>query len=291
MENEVTMRLQEILYRCQAWIDDEKYIPKKFKIKSRSDEFAEKIVRELEAAMIREKFCFRHEKIYLPTFYVIQISQADSLEFTGQKRDVLCEELDKFVERCFRMLSIESRRTNFVQIAISPQLKKDEIKIVHQWEESYLPDISFNAPAKVGESVEFEDDSEKTIVASAFWTDEIFGDEGECETIVGKKSECFYQLEISQNEILKNRLPIFQNEIVIGRGSPSRPVDVRLTDDLEISRQHAALTYRTEGAFNLSIFGQNAAFAAEHCVLTGQAVFLTWNDEFQIGSYTLNIRR
>lgn len=84
METKITQRLQEVLHRCQAWIDDDKHIPREFKIKSGSDEFAEKIVRELKAVMIREKFCFRDEKIYLPTFYFIQISQADSLEFGGK---------------------------------------------------------------------------------------------------------------------------------------------------------------------------------------------------------------
>lgn len=290
MENEISQRLQEVLYRCQAWIDDEKYIPRKFKVKSRGDEFAEQIVHELEAVMVREKFCFRHEKIYLPTFYFIQISQANSLEFCGRKRDVLCEELDKFVERYLRMFSIESQRTSFVQISVNPSLEKDEIKIVHQWEESYLPEIRFNKPASYAASADFEDLSENTVITPAFWRNEPYEDE-EYETVIGKKLKCLYHLEILKNGAILNSLPVFQNEIIIGRGSPTRPVDIGLSDDLEISRQHALLSLHTEDVFNLSIVGQNAAFASENYLLTGQNAYLTWNDQFQIGSYLLSIRR
>ena len=290
IENDVTQRFQEILNRCQSWIDNEKYIPKKFKIKSRSDEFAEKIVHELETVMIREKFCFRNGKIFLPTFYFVEISPADNFEFRGQKRDILGEELNKFVERYLRMFSIESRRTSFVQVVANSKLKKDEIKVIHQWEENYSPKISFNDYSKNVESVESEDFSEKTVVASAFW---IKGDvkEEECETLLGKKFIPLYKLEITRNGITQNTLPVFHNEIIIGRGSQTRPVDVSLPDDLEISRQHASLIQQTKDVFKLSILGRNAAFAAEQYVAPGRNAILTWGNDFQIGSYLLSIQR
>lgn len=188
------------------------------------------------------------------------------------------------------MFSIESRHTSFVQLVINLQLKKGEIKIIHQWEENYQPKISFSDYTKKVESVEAEESSPETIIAPAFWKDETVEDE-EYETVLGKKLKCLYQLEIIRNGITRNALPVYQNEIIIGRGSPTRPVDVGLFDDLEISRQHAVLVRQAEDIFNLSILGQNAAFAAEHYISTGQNALLTWGDQFQIGSYLLSIQR
>lgn len=60
-----------------------------------------------------------------------------------------------------------------------------------------------------------------------------------------------YRLEVWQNNVRQTVIPIYQLEIVIGRGSKSKPVDIPLSGDVEISRRH--LTLITDGAGN---FGQ-----------------------------------
>ena len=58
---------------------------------------------------------------------------------------------------------------------------------------------------------------------------------------------------------LPNVVPIYQNEISIGRGSTSKPVDISLSGDPEISRRHLSLT--TDGQNNFWIIneGRNPA--------------------------------
>lgn len=277
MDREIAAKLQEILHKCQAWVDDEKYVPKKFRTKSWSNEFAENIMRELDDEMIRQKFGIEDEKIYLPTKYLVQISQEDSNEFVGEKRDLLIELLNNYVENCFRLLSIETNVRNFVRICSSAELQKGEIKVVHQWEERYSPMIRFN-----------QGSSEDTIIAPAFWNNEI---DNECETVVNKRLEHLYSLEISQYGSSLNNLPIFQPEIIIGRGSRSFSVNVALKEDLEISRHHAILTYQPSHTFNLSVVGQNPVLVGENPLFAGQTTNLVWDETFQIGSYLLKLQR
>ncbi len=277
MDREITAKLQEILHKCQAWVDNEKYIPKKFRMKSWSNEFAEKIMRELDDEMIRQKFGVEGEKIYLPTKYSVQISQEDSDEFVGEKRDLLIELLNKYVGNCFRLLSIETNVRSFVRLFPSAELQKGEIKVAHQWEERYSPLIRFN-----------RDSSEDMIIAPAFWKN---GFENDYETVFSKRLRRLFCVDISQNGISQDKLPIFQPEIIIGRGSPSFQVDVTLKDDLEISRHHAILAYQTNDSFNLSVIGQNPALIGENLIFAGQTANMGWEETFQIGSYLLKLNR
>ena len=57
-------------------------------------------------------------------------------------------------------------------------------------------------------------------------------------THVQKRTAELYRLEIWRGGVRQNVVPIFQNEISIGRGSKSKPVDIPLAGDPEISRRH-----------------------------------------------------
>ena len=284
MDKEITTKLQEILHKCQAWVDDEKYVPKKFRAKSWSDEFAEKIMRELDDEMIKQKFGRHNDKIYLPTRYSVQISQEDSSEFVGRKRELLVELLNKFVGNCLRLLSIETNVSDFVQLYASAELQSGEIKVAHYWEESYSPLIWFNQNAQT------QNVSEDTIIAPAFWKNDFEKFDNDYETVVNKNLKRLFCLDISQNGISRS-LPIFQTEIIIGRGSSSLPVDVILNDDLEISRHHAVLDYQTNDLFSLFVVGQNPALVDGNFIFPGQMATLNWDENFQIGSYELKMQR
>lgn len=282
MDGEITKKLQEIIHKCQAWVDDEKYIPKKFGGKSQSESFAEKIRIELESEMIKQKFSFQNEQIYLPTKYVIEISQKDSLEFSGIKREILISELNKFVERCFRLLSVDFLDTNFIQISVSSELKEGRIRVNHFWEETYQPEIIFNKPIDLANN-NFEQCNEKTIVIPHFNN----FDENENETVIRKNFKRLFSLDIRQNGNPFNSLPIFQPEISLGRGSQANKVDIELKGDLGISRHHAILNLQKEDTFNFTVTGQNPAFIGSTPILTGQTATLKLGDIFQIGNYQL----
>lgn len=280
MGKELTRKLQEIIYKCQAWIDDEKYIPQKYNSKSAGEEFAEKIRIALEHKMIEQKFSFRNEKIYLPTKYVVEINQTDSLEFTGIKREVLISELNNFVEKCFRLLSADYSYTDFIQISISADLEKGKINIRHFWEENYRPRIYFGDSFGLNKSDAMNDNDEKTIINPSFEYDEL----DETETLIGKNLKRLFCLEIWRDGIFKSYFPIFQPEISFGRGSETKKVDIILTNDLQISRHHAVLSYRNN-LFNFTVTGQNPVLFGSRLIDKGQTISFNLGESFQIGSY------
>jgi len=282
----------EIIQKCQAWVDDEKFIPKKFRSKSWTDEFVERIVRELEAEMIKQKFALQNDKIYLPTKYSIWISREDSLEFSGIKRELLTKELNKFVERCFRTLAIEYKDRKFVQIYASSDFQPGKIKVIHQWEENYSPEIWFNETSPTVKSDKIEDFSEDTIVTPRFKEDNLRETENDCETVVRRRPRKFYNLDIWRDGVKQNNVPVFQSEITIGRGSTSVNVDVPLKGDLAVSRHHAVLTYRTDEFLDLSVTGQNPVIIGNNKpIFTGQNTAVSLNENVQIGSYLLKLHR
>ena len=61
-----------------------------------------------------------------------------------------------------------------------------------------------------------------------------------------------YQLEIWRGGVRQTVVPVYQNEISIGRGSKSKPVDIPLAGDPEISRRHVTLICDEQGNFLLT---------------------------------------
>lgn len=292
MERELTKKFYEILYKCQTWIDDENYILPEFRQKSWSDVFAEKIICGIKEEMVKQKLGFQNGKIYIPSKYLVEINDLDSRQWSGIKREILLQELNKFVGECLRVLSVETFETEFVQIQTAPDIKQPgEIRILHFWDESYSPKIRFNQNPAGTKSDEYEEFSEDTIIAPAFWKNDSEDTENDCETVVRKKSYKFYSLDIWRDGFRRANLPIFQPEITLGRGSPSIRVDVPLEGDLEISRYHASLTYQTNSSFNLSVTGQNPVIIGNKTVFAGQTTTLDWEENFQIGSYVLKMQK
>jgi Protein of unknown function (DUF3662)/FHA domain len=292
MDKKVTGKLLEVLHWCQTSINNEKYVPLNFKNKSSSDIFAENIVSEIESEMIKQKFCFPNSKLYLPSQYLVEISREDSQEFVGSKREILLRELNRFVERCLRMLSVETLNNEFIQLQTSEELQKGEIKVTHQWDEIYSPVINFNQNSEKTNLVEIEDFSEETIIAPAFWKNgfEDFEYENDFETVVKPNLKRSFSLEISRDGVYQNALPIFQSQITLGRGSISKAVDIPLKGDLEISRQHAIIQKEVNDKFNLSVMGQNPVFVNENALYAGQTKSCSVGEIIKIGSYSLKMQ-
>ena len=292
MDKKVTGKLLEVLHWCRTSINNEPYVPLDFTGKSWSDIFAEKIVSEIESEMIKQKFCFPNSKLYLPSQYLVEISREDSQEFVGSKREILLRELNRFVERCLRMLSVETLNTEFIQLQTSEELQKGEIKVTHQWDEIYSPVIKFNQNSEKTNSVEIEDFSEETIIAPAFWKSQFedFEYENDFETVVKPNLKRAFSLEISRAGIYQNALPIFQPQITLGRGSASKAVDIPLKGDLEISRQHAIIQKHIDDKFNLSVTGQNPIFVNENALYAGQTISCSIGETIKIGSYSLKMQ-
>jgi len=99
-----------------------------------------------------------------------------------------------------------------------------------------------------------------------------------------------YKLEIWRGGVRQNVVPIYQKEIVVGRGSKSKPVDISLAGDVEVSRRH--LTIVTDGAGNFWAVneGKNPAAINNYELPAGQRVAVTAGVPLNICSYMLRIQ-
>ena len=114
--------------------------------------------------------------------------------------------------------------------------------------------------------------------------------DGEEMTHVKTRAKEFFRLEIWQNGIRQNLIPVFQNEIVIGRGSKSKPVDIPLTGDPEISRRHLVLTRDNAGNFSIINEGKNPAMINNSELPMGQRISVAPGMPIAVCSYVLRIQ-
>lgn len=114
--------------------------------------------------------------------------------------------------------------------------------------------------------------------------------EGEEMTHVKKRVREFFKLEVWQNGVRQTVVPVFQNEVVIGRGSKSKPVDITLAGDPEISRRHLVLTLDRTGNFSIVNEGRNPAMINNTELPMGQRIGVSAGMPIAVCSYTLRIQ-
>lgn len=115
-------------------------------------------------------------------------------------------------------------------------------------------------------------------------------EESEEMTHVQKRHTELYRLEVWRENVRQSVVPVFKNEISIGRGSKSKPVDVALPGDPEISRRHLTLTTDGNGKFWLVNEGRNPAMINNYELPTGQRVAVSSGMTIAICSYLLRIQ-
>lgn len=115
-------------------------------------------------------------------------------------------------------------------------------------------------------------------------------EEAEEMTHVQKRQTELYRLEIWQNGVRQSVIPIFEKEISIGRGSRSKPVNVALGGDPEISRRHVTLATDAAGNFWLTSEGRNPAVINNYELPTGQRVSVSPGAPITICTYLLRIQ-
>jgi hypothetical protein len=115
-------------------------------------------------------------------------------------------------------------------------------------------------------------------------------DDGEQMTNVRPRATELYKLEIWLNNVRQNVVPIFNKEVVVGRGSRSKPVDIALSGDPEISRRHAVIGTDGNGNFWVINEGRNNAMIGTYELATGQRVPIKAGVSLAVGSYILRIQ-
>jgi hypothetical protein len=116
-------------------------------------------------------------------------------------------------------------------------------------------------------------------------------EDAEVMTSVRKRAATeLYKLEIWMDGVRQNVVPIFDTEISVGRGSRSKPVDIALSGDPEISRKHLTLGTDGAGYYWAVNEGRNPAMINNYELPSGQRVTITPGIKLTVGSYILRIQ-
>ena len=295
------------------------------KPRSKAEEFIVKIARAVEAVMQAELVPLPQGTTIIPSEYTIFLSDADDKEWQGVKRRGLEQGLYHILaERAKEIAGKKKLETKsfVIELRVDGTLEKGDIRVQHSWEDSssnktgVLPRQKPAAPAepdarpisgtptspnfkpRVSRPLDYTPPQaapvphtlpELSVNRPLPDTDPSFQD-GEEMTNVRKRVTELYRLEIWLNGVRQNVVPIFQNEIVVGRGSKSRPVDITLAGDPEISRRHLSIVTDGNGKYWVVNEGRNAAAVNNFELPPGQRVTLAPGVSLSVCSYILRIQ-
>ncbi len=319
-----------ILDKVRRWIDGEtaelvlEQAARDAQIKPRSkaEEFIVKIAREVESVMQNEMVPLPQGTTIIPSEYTIFLSSEDDKEWQGAKRKGLEQGLYHILAERAKEIAGKRKletRSFVIELRIDGTLEKGELRIQHSWEDSNgnktgvlvrpkgIPAIqpqvpSANRPPAAPTTPNFVESTGvppqpyRAPVPPTFQSPAIQqaipiqSDDGEDMTAVKPRVSELYKLEIWRGGVRQNVVPIYQKEISIGRGSKSKPVDIPLVGDVEISRRHMTLVTDGAGNFWAVNEGKNPAAINNYELPAGQRVTVTIGVPLNICSYMLRVQ-
>jgi hypothetical protein len=300
------------------------------KPRSKAEEFIVKIARQVESVMQSEMVPLPQGTTIIPSEYIIFLSTEDDKDWQGVKRRGLEQGLYHILAERAREIAGKKKletKSFVIELRVDATLEKGTVRVQHSWEDSNnktgvlarpknLPDTPKTEPqpeakpqhqalpefSRTGQvtspNVRFAPDGRNdagggpTIPSAQIeQAVPVPAEDGEEMTRIGARTgRELYKLEVWRGGVRQNVIPIFQNEIVVGRGSKSKPVDIPLSGDVEVSRRH--LTLHTDGAgrFWAVNEGKNPAAINNYDLPAGQQVQLTPGVPLNICSYMLRIQ-
>lgn len=314
-----------VLEKVRRWIDgetaelvlEEAARNAQVKPRSKAEEFIVKIARAVEEVMQNEMVPLPQGTTIIPTEYAIFLSDADDKEWQGIKRKGLEQGLYHILaERAKEIAGKKKLETkSFVlELRVDGTLEKGEVRVQHSWEDStsnnktgvlvrpkgvsdqlkYQPPASQPAPTPNPPPPNFT--AGQTMQASQppatnpQISQAVSQDMPEDMTNVRTRSTELYRLEIWRGGIRQNVVPIFQPETVIGRGSKSKPVDISLAGDAEVSRRHVIISTDAKGNYWITNEGRNPAMISNLELPMGQRVPFSPGVNIVVCSYTLRVQ-
>lgn len=270
---------------------------------SESEEFIVRIARSIEETMQREIITLPQGSVVLPTEYLVFLGTEDDASWQGVKRRGLEKGLLHILtERAHELAG--GRRLESADLSI--KLKKDptipvgEFRVVHGWAEeteqqrtemlklhttvdtssvsAEVPSTEEAQTAPVDAEIEFTREIDDTEIPLDFVAD------------IGKRPVANFDLEIWHDGGLQNVVPVYKRHLIIGRGSKSRPVDIALVGDIEISRHHLHLHQDDEGRFTIVHEGRNPTMVGEVRMRAGDSIDVQPGTRIEVGSYLLIIK-
>ncbi len=316
-----------ILDKVRKWIDgetselvlEEAARNAQVKPRSKAEEFIVKIAREVESVMQAEMVPLPQGTTIIPSEYTIFLSSDDDKEWQGIKRKGLEQGLYHILAERAKEIAGKKKlatRSFVIELRIDGTLEKGDVRVQHSWEDSTgnktgvlsrpkpfpeappaqkagVPQTDPNSRAPKTQFVDFQPPAASPAFAQSTDIQQAVPlppREAEEMTHVKKRVSELYNLEIWQGGVRQNVVPIYQKEIVVGRGSKSKPVDISLSGDVEISRRH--LTIGTDGAGNFWAIneGKNPAAINNYELPAGQRISITAGVPLNICSYMLRIQ-
>lgn len=299
------------------------------KPRSEAEEFIVKIARAVEAVMQKEILPLPQGTTIIPTEYTIFLSNGDDKEWQGVKRRGLEQGLYHILAERAREIAGKKKletKSFVIELRVDGTLEKGEVRVQHSWEESSSNKTGVLARPKAAVPPNQEQPARQPVPASqvsarpytppshvqppSFVPPKtspntvpstaphakiqqampLPQEDAEVMTNVRPRVAELYKLEIWLNGVRQNVVPIFNKEITVGRGSKSKPVDIALTGDPEISRRHLLIVTDGNGNFWAVNEGRNPAMIANYELPEGQRVPLAPGASLIICSYALRIQ-
>lgn len=318
-----------VLNKVRRWIDGEtaetvlEEAARDAQVKPRSinEEFIVKLAQSVEEVMQREMVPLPQGTTLIPTEYIIFLSNDDDKEWQGVKRKGLEQGLYHVLAERAKEISGKKKletQSFAVELRVDGTLEKGEIRVQHGWEDSSSagktgvlarPKLPVPPQPRVANQVTPQPNvvpempqahpvrpqpqhqpppTVQQIDAGQYVPPT--SEEGEIMTRVQSRMQELYKLEIWQNGVRQNVVPIYQREVAIGRGSKSKPVDIPLAGDPEVSRRHATLICDPTGGFYLINEGRNYSVVSSREVPMGQRMPVMPGEPIGICSYILRIQ-
>ena len=293
------------------------------KPRSNAEEFIVKLARAVEEVMQREMVPLPQGTTLIPTEYIIFLSDEDDKDWQGAKRRGLEQGLYHVLAERAKEISGKKKletQSFAVELRVDGTLEKGDIRIQHSWDDASSGKTGVLARGKVQpppvqpkiapQVVPLQNQPlaqnpyqnapivqnpyvqpPPTVAQQNISPYQPQQDEDvEESTRVQKRSAELYKLEIWHNGVRQNVVPVYNNEIAIGRGSRSKSVDIALTNDPEISRRHITLVCNGQANYWLVSEGRNPTIVGNREIPMGQRVQVQAGETIMVCSYLLRIQ-
>ncbi len=307
-----------VLDKVRRWIDgetselvlEEAARDAQVKPRSKAEEFIVKIAREVESVMQTEMVPLPQGTTIIPSEYIIFLSDEDDKEWKGVKRKGLEQGLYHILAERAREIAGKRKletRSFVIELRIDGTLAKGDVRVQHSWEDANANKTGILARPKSASpppklAIPASDPNIRTPQPAQFHTPSKYQDalldqaeplrpsDAEEMTRVNSRRAELYKLEIWRSGVRQNVVPIYQNEIVIGRGSKSKPVDIPLNGDVEVSRRHLTLSIDESGSYWAVNEGKNPACVNNFDLPAGQRFKIEPGVPINICSYMLRVQ-
>ena len=312
--------------KVRSWIDgdsaetvlEEAARDAQVKPKSNAEEFIVKLARAVEEVMQREMVPLPQGTTLIPTEYMIFLSDEDDKEWRGAKRRGLEQGLYHVLAERAKEISGKKKletQSFAVELRVDGTLEKGGIRVQHSWDDDSTGKTGIlsrpkaqppqaqprlanqvtpiqNPPAQPIPVVPAPQNTpiNPTVPHANIPQYSAPQQEVEESTRVQTRVSELYKLEIWHGGVRQSVIPVYRNEISVGRGSKSKPVDVPLAGDPEISRRHITLVCNGLGNYWLVSEGRNPVQVANREIPMGQRIQISAGEAIMVCSYLLRIQ-